>query len=132
MLFLQERIRLENWDMILDPVECMMAAGSDLPREISPEQAVKILDVGDELERLNYPDNLGGLLGGNMMTHILNLMDTARTANRSATKCVFQFLIIYIFSVFFFFFFFFFCSGLGIYSRFFICLLDIVRLFPLC
>jgi len=79
---------LETWDSLFDPVECLLAAGLSPPPQISREQAVRIIEIGDELERLNYPDNLGGLLGGNMMTHVLELMRTASLLNRTAVPLV--------------------------------------------
>jgi hypothetical protein len=83
--FAQGSIRLESWDSLLDPVECLLAAGKDLPDELSLDQANRIVSIGDALERLNYPDNLGGLLGGNLMTHILELMQNAsKSPSRSS------------------------------------------------
>lgn len=67
-------------------MECLLVAGKSLPKQLSMQQALRIVQIGHELEKLNFPDNLGGLLGGNLMSHILQLMEDARASKRESTS----------------------------------------------
>ncbi len=73
-------VSLENWDLMYDPIECALANAAPLPNGITQEDADAIVRVADQIERLSYPAYLGGLLGGNMMQHFLQLMEEAVAA----------------------------------------------------
>lgn len=75
----KDDITLQNWDLFYDPVECHRASNNldTVPKNLSVAKMWDVLRIGDELERINYPANYGGLLGGNLLSHIIDLMHEA-------------------------------------------------------
>jgi hypothetical protein len=78
---------LENWDVFYDPLECYRANGEGKPHNLTEKQIDDALDIGQELERVNYPSSHGGMLGGNLMSHVLGLMRQVIAArNKTASE----------------------------------------------
>lgn len=77
-------ISLKNWNFFYDPVECYRGNKMPPPKNLSEAKMVQVLQIGDALERISYPTNDGGLLGGNLMQSILGTMRLAMNASWDA------------------------------------------------
>ena len=78
-------VDLKHWEMMFDPIECVRANKLKPPEKISVKQMDQVFDVADRLERLKYPKDMSGLLGGPLIDEILAIMRKSISASRLRT-----------------------------------------------